>query len=158
MEVAQVFQTDNQMKSIIVSIASLIIFLSLSSISYAQLGPNPAGKNANTINIGNQVQNGQFGVPAPAGSSIIGTLVKNVISLFFVFGGIATLLYFVWGAFDWIVSGGDKEKVAGARKKMTNAIIGLVLLALSYFIVGLVGEVVGFNPLAPIAIRSLGEQ
>lgn len=132
-----------------------ILFFSVSPLAYAQ---NPVGNKADTINIGNQLNNKPVGIPAPAGSGLVGIIVKNVISLFFVFGGLATLIFFVWGAFDWIVSGGDKEKVAGARKKMTNAIIGLVLLSLSYFIVGLVGEVVGFNPLGRLDIRSLGEQ
>ncbi len=146
---------------IIKSLILITVFASVFILSAPMLlaqGPNVDGKNANTINIGGKVDKGQFGVPAPAGSGIIGTLVKNVISLFFVFGGLATLIFFVWGAFDWIVSGGDKEKVAGARKKMTNAIIGFVLLSLSYFIIGLVGEVVGFNPLGRLDIRSLGEQ
>lgn len=140
----------------ITTLATIAFFLFTTPL-YAQ-NSNPKGPNTDTINIGNNLPQTNMGVPAPAGSGLIGTLVKNVISLFFVFGGIATLLYFVWGAFDWITSGGDKEKVAGARKKMTNAIIGLVLLSLSYFIVGLVGEVVGFNPLQQLDIRSLGEQ
>lgn len=117
--------------------------------------PNTGG--VNRINIGNNLPKTNMGVPAPAGSGIIGTLLSNVILLLFTVGGIATLIYFIWGAVDWITSGGEKEKVASARKKMTNAIIGLVLLSLSYFIVSLVGEVVGFNPLGPLQIRSLGE-
>lgn len=142
-------------KNLLLIVLSLVILGNISTPASAQrvTGPNP-----DTINIGNQLNGKNFGVPAAPGTGIIGTTVKNVISLFFVFGGIATLIYFVWGAFDWITSGGDKEKVAGARKKMTNAIIGLILLALSYFIVGLVGEVVGFNPLQQLDIRSLGEQ
>jgi hypothetical protein len=136
-----------------------LIFISLSLFlpSIHAQGANPAGNNANTINIGNQITGKNLGVPAAPGTGIIGTVTKNVISLFFAFGGLAVLIFFVWGAFDWIVSGGDKEKVAGARKKMTNSIIGLVLLALSYFIVGLVGDIVGFNPLGDLPIKSLGE-
>ena len=134
-----------------------MIFFLNSSLALAQNNPNPFGGDANTINIGNQLNNKNLGVPAPATGGVVGTVLKNVISLLFIVGGIATLIYFIWGAVDWITSGGDKEKVAGARKKMTNAIIGLVLLALSYFIIGLVGEIVGFNPLQPLQIRSLGE-
>jgi hypothetical protein len=116
----------------------------------------PGGVNA--INIGQNLPKTNMGVPADPGIGIIGTVLKNTISLFFIIGGLATLIYFVWGAVDWIMSGGDKEKVSGARKKMTNAVIGLVLLSLSYFLVGLVGEIVGFNPLGPFDIKSLGEK
>jgi hypothetical protein len=142
------------LKLALLSLISIFFFV---TPSYAQ-NSNPKGPKTDTINIGDNLPKTNMGVPAAAGSNIIGTVLKNTISLFFIVGGLATLIYFVWGATDWIMSGGDKEKVAGARKKMTNAVIGLVLLSLSYFLVGLVGDIVGFNPLGPFDIKGLGEQ
>ena len=95
--------------------------------------------------------------PGAQAEGIVQTILVNVISIFFAVGGLGVLIYFVWGAVDWILSGGDKEKVAGARKKMTNAIIGLVLLSLSYVIINLVGSIVGFNPLGYLQLRGLGD-
>lgn len=135
-----------------------MISIFVTPIFAADPNSDPKAGGVNTINIGNNLPKTNMGVPAAPGSGIIGTVLKNTISLFFIVGGLATLIYFVWGATDWIMSGGDKEKVAGARKKMTNAVIGLVLLSLSYFLVGLVGDIVGFNPLGPFDIKSLGEQ
>ena len=43
-------------------------------------------------------------------------------------GAIATLVLFLWGAMEWIVSGGDKGKLENARNRLTNAIIGLIIL------------------------------
>lgn len=140
----------------IILIATLLVLLP--SSAFAQLGPNPFGNNANTINLGNQLTGKNLGVPAPATGGIVGTVLKNALSLLYAVGGIGTLVYFVWGAVDWIMSGGDKEKVSSARKKMTNAIVGLVLLALSFFVISLVGEIVGFNPLKQLDIRSLGDK
>lgn len=40
---------------------------------------------------------------------------------------------------------------------MTHAIIGLVLLSLSYVIINIIGQVVGFNPLGSLQLRGLGE-
>lgn len=146
-------------KNIITTITIVLALLALLAPSVsAQLGPDPFGNRANTINIGKQLPNKNFGVAAPETGGMIGTILKNVLIIFFTVGGIGTVIYFVWGAVDWILSGGDKEKVAGARKKMTTAIIGLVLLALSFFIIQVVGEIVGFNPLGAIQIKSLGEQ
>jgi hypothetical protein len=88
---------------------------------------------------------------------LVETIISNVISMLFAIGGLGVLVYFVWGAVDWIFSGGDKEKVSNARKKMTNAIIGLALLSLSYVIINIVGEVVGFNPLRDLQLRGLGD-
>jgi len=87
---------------------------------------------------------------------VVETVITNIITIFYTVGGLGVIIYFVWGSVDWILSGGDKEKIAGARKKMTNAIIGLVLLSLSYVIINIIGEVVGFNPLGDLQLRGLG--
>lgn len=85
------------------------------------------------------------------------TLLTNSTILLFSIGGIAFIIMMLWGAVDWIMSGGDKEKVAGARKKMTHALIGLVLLSLSFVIIRVIGQIVGFNPLETIRINRLNE-
>lgn len=48
--------------------------------------------------------------------------------LFVIISGLFLLLYLLWGAFDWIASGGEKEKIAKAQAKITNALIGIVLI------------------------------
>lgn len=100
-----------------------------------------------------------LGIPADtSGSSpegLVETIVVNVLNLFFTVGGVGVVIYFVWGAVDWILSGGDKEKVASARKKMTNSLIGLVLLSLSFVLINIIGQIVGFNPLGYLQLRSL---
>lgn len=45
---------------------------------------------------------------------------------------VATVLVFaflIWGAIEWITSAGDKGKMESARNKISNAIIGLIVLA-----------------------------
>ena len=85
-----------------------------------------------------------------------GALIGSAIQIVFIAAGLAVLIFIVWAAFDWITSGGDKEKVAGARRKITNAIIGLVLLALAYFITALVSDLVGIPILTTGEIPLLG--
>ena len=58
----------------------------------------------------------------------IGTLILFVIQIFLLIGGLAALFYLLWGAFDWINSGGDPDNIAKARQKMTHASIGIVLM------------------------------
>jgi len=79
----------------------------------------------------------------------------NPLALFFVnlwramviFGALITILYLVWGTFDWLTSEGDAEKLKTARMKMINAIIGMGLLAASAAIVVLIDKmnVLGFS-------------
>lgn len=77
----------------------------------------------------------------------LGTLVNNLLTLFFTVGGIAFVIMILWGAVDWILSGGDKEKLAGARKRITTAIIGLVLLSLTFVILVVLGQILGLKAL-----------
>lgn len=50
-------------------------------------------------------------------------------------GGLAFLLYFLWGGLNWIMAGGDKSKLEEAKGKITQGIIGLAILAASFVIV-----------------------
>lgn len=63
-------------------------------------------------------------------------------------GAVAVLILFIWGAFEWIVSGGDKGKVENARNRITNAVIGLIILVGTFTILGFMGQLFfgdGFN-------------
>ncbi len=93
-----------------------------------------------------------------AANEDIGKIISNATTIIMVFGAIAVIFMFLWGAFEWIVSGGDKEKVASARKRIVQALIGLALLALAYLIIFIFGNIVKLNPLAPFDLLPLGEQ
>lgn len=79
------------------------------------------------------------------GAGAINSLLDNTIGLFFAAGGMAFILMFVWGAVQIILSQGDKEAIAKARGKITWAIVGVVLLSLSYLIFSLLQEITGFR-------------
>lgn len=80
----------------------------------------------------------------------IGTLalfISNGVKLIFVIGGLAFFFMLLWGAFEYITAGGEKEKVGSATKRMTNALIGMVILLSSYVIFKLVNTIFGINVL-----------
>ncbi|OGY19051.1 MAG: hypothetical protein A2900_00895 [Candidatus Chisholmbacteria bacterium RIFCSPLOWO2_01_FULL_50_28] len=64
----------------------------------------------------------------------VGDLITGILGAALLFAGIFFLLYFIWGAFRWLTSGGDKAQVENARSKITNAAIGLVLIAATWAI------------------------
>src|SRR3990167_5802581 len=75
----------------------------------------------------------------------INRLLDNIVGIFFAAAGIAFIIMFTWGAVQMILSGGDKEAIAKAKSKITWAIIGVVLLSLSYFIFLLLETLTGFT-------------
>ena len=87
---------------------------------------------------------------AAAGTNL-GTLLSNLITTITVVGSLAFVIFFTLGGLSWITAGGDKAKVSSAQTQMTQAAIELIAMIASYFIIGIVGAVLGINILAPFA-------
>jgi hypothetical protein len=58
----------------------------------------------------------------------IGTFMSNLIEFLMILGGITALLFLVWGGFEWITSAGDKQGTEKARSRISDSIIGLIVL------------------------------
>lgn len=68
---------------------------------------------------------------------------NNVINWIITFGGVIALFYLIYGGFKFVQSGGEEEKVKSARQTITYAIIGLVIMLLSFGIVNIIGSITG---------------
>src|SRR3990167_5978780 len=103
------------------------------------------------------------GVKTPEGSTVIpaetsiGQIVGFLVAFIIVIAFLAALLYIVIGAFQWITSGGDKQKVADARNHIIAAIIGLIVIALSFVIINVVLQALGLGDLRNLKILTLPE-
>lgn len=75
-------------------------------------------------------------------------LLSRTVGLLFVFGALAFFFMFIWGAITWILSGGDKAGVESAKGKISNALVGFVLLIGSFAIVKLVETFFGIDILS----------
>jgi len=60
-------------------------------------------------------------------------------------GVLLVLVMLIWGAFEWITSGGDKEAVGKARSKIINALIGMAVLAIAFALARVAGQFTGIN-------------
>lgn len=75
----------------------------------------------------------------------IGQLIQIGADAVFLVGTIAVLVYLLLGAFKWITAGGEKGKIEEARNMMTQAVIGVVLLAAVFAIYSLVLTFIGLD-------------
>lgn len=87
----------------------------------------------------------------------LGDVISNALQIVFIFAALAVLIFLVIGAFRWITSGGDKDAISKARGGIVNALIGLALLALAFFIAVLAGQIVGIDLLRTPAIPTLNQ-
>ncbi len=87
--------------------------------------------------IGNPCGSGEFNPLCNLTAGQIGPLVGSLLQFIFVIAVLVALLFLVYGGFRWLVSSGDKTQVAAAREHIVAAVIGLVIIFLSYFILSI---------------------
>ncbi len=83
--------------------------------------------------------------PIPVGFSTIGDFIQKLMVLAFIVAVILVLFMLIWGAFEWITSGGDKEAVGKARNRIINALIGLAVLAVAFALFQVASQFLGFD-------------
>lgn len=81
---------------------------------------------------------GDFNALCSKNASSLGTVVGSVITFAFIIAIIIALAYLVYGGIKWILSEGDKGKVEESRNHVIAAVIGLVVVFMSYFILNIV--------------------
>ena len=71
------------------------------------------------------------------------SLFGNVISVALGFGGLILFVMLLVGGFKYITAGGDPKGIESAKKTITTAILGMVLLALAFLILQLIHQITG---------------
>jgi hypothetical protein len=79
----------------------------------------------------------------------LGPFIANLVNIAVIVSGILVFLYLVMGGVEWITSGGDKAHVENAQKRITNAIIGLAIVAASWAIWRIVKVFFGLDTALP---------
>src|SRR3990167_8302336 len=73
----------------------------------------------------------------------IPAIFKNIVDWALIFGGVTALFFIIYAGIKYIRSGGEEEKIKSARETLTYAIIGLVVILLSFLIINLISAVTG---------------
>lgn len=86
---------------------------------------------------------GKLGSPGSEDVNILANIISSVIGIMTISAIIWFTLKFLSGAISIISAGGDKEALAASRKKIYNAILGLVVTFAAIFVVRLMGLLLG---------------
>ena len=71
--------------------------------------------------------------------------IGKALTIAFAVAILVVLVMLIWGAFEWITSGGDKDTVGKARGRIVNALIGLAVLAIAYALARVAAQFLGFD-------------
>lgn len=70
---------------------------------------------------------------------------KNIVTAALIFAGVVALVLVIISGIKLITSSGDPKQVEGAKHTLTYAIIGLILILLSFLIIQVIGALTGAN-------------
>lgn len=71
----------------------------------------------------------------PVSNTSLPGVISWIIRLIIIAGFILAFVFLVIGGIRWILAGGDKTKVEGARGQVIGALVGLVIIILAFVII-----------------------
>jgi hypothetical protein len=90
------------------------------------------------------------------GGASLGKLISSLVGALLVAGFFLTMMELIIGGIQWITAGGDKQALEKARTGITNAIMGLVIVAATYAVMILVGQFFGLD-MAKLTIPGINQ-
>lgn len=79
-----------------------------------------------------------------------GRVISTLLPYIFTLSGILLLIYLLFGGLQLMYSAGDPKKVQSAQGKITNALIGFVIVFLAYWLTQLFGTILNIQAIKDI--------
>lgn len=98
-----------------------------------------------TLSLATPVLAQNIGMDKPVEAKItdLGRLISTGVSVIIIISGILVFVFLVWGGIEWLTSGGDKTRTQSAQSRITNALVGLAIIAASWALVRIIAYFFG---------------
>ena len=80
----------------------------------------------------------------------LGKIVSELVKYLFPLAGLLMLLYLLYGGYKYMLSRGDPKALADAKGTITNALLGFAIVFAAFWIVQIIGIVLGLNQITVI--------
>jgi hypothetical protein len=81
----------------------------------------------------------------PGPTTNVAEIINLVLRYVFIFAGLLLFFFLIAGGFQLMTSPNDEKSITSARAKITNAIIGFLLLFAAYWIVQIIEYILGYQ-------------
>jgi hypothetical protein len=75
----------------------------------------------------------------------LGDIISTLLPYLFTLAGFLLLLYLIYGGFELMISTGDPKKIQEAKGKITNALVGFIIIFAAYWLVQIVSGILGIE-------------
>lgn len=89
----------------------------------------------------------------PAGTNTVGGLIVLVVNVLLLIAGSIAVIFLIIGGYRYIVAHGKEEAMESAKKTMSGAIIGLIIIVLSFAIVTIITRILLQAPIPGTGIE-----
>ncbi|MCX6811223.1 MAG: pilin [Candidatus Berkelbacteria bacterium] len=73
------------------------------------------------------------------------TVIARLINVAFIAAGLVAVIYLIIGGFRYVTSSGNAEAIEGAKATILNAIIGLIVIFISFLLVNYILGAIGIH-------------
>lgn len=103
------------------------------------LAGNPVGVNSE---LWNDLRT-RFAPPGTTigGATNLGQVIIAIVQILLVVAGSMAVIFLIWGGYKYIIARGNEDEVESAKKTISGAIIGLVVVILSFAIVSIISNI-----------------
>jgi len=125
-------------KQILAALILSFMFLAILGLAKVQAQTPPPAGGAWNNQVGMNEIGAEYGEDAQAPTSLV-TIIVRIINYSLGLLGVLFLGLLVMSGYQWMTAGGNEEQVTKAQSRMKNAIIGLVIVlmswAITYFVI-----------------------
>lgn len=132
------------MKKLLGIISSFSASLMYPAMAFAQGSGAEDPNQGGSLNLCPEEGSG-FRAFCEIGTGDFGPIIATAIIVVFIIAIVIALIWLVIGGIKWITSSGDSSKVEAARNQIIAAVIGLIIVFLSFFILNFVLSLFGLS-------------
>lgn len=129
---------------VIISLLASFFILNVTpkTMAFDFFGGHPNNPCNSQQNLPNRTENGSSPVcqPSTDNENPVVRILRVAATIVALIGGFLAVLMIIISGFQFVTSGGKDESVVNARRRITNSIIGLIVIALAWLIVRFVTD------------------
>lgn len=140
------------------ALMSLLVVSGLLVGGYLAIAPSPVWAECTVDNLQDPECKGKSLLPTSNICNTASECITWFVNAIFLIAVVLSFIYLVWGGIDYIMAGGDSGSADKARTKLTNAVIGLVVVIVAWAISNFILKFFGVQTQVPLKTGVVIEQ